>query len=263
MFFDQRAARGLLAEGHGADLMAANNVLAHVPDIRAFAAGFKVLLKPAGVATFEFPHLAELLTQVQFDTIYHEHYSYLSLTFVARLMAEVGLQLFDVEPLPTHGGSLRVFACHPGAQTVTPAVAAVLDAEGALGMASARGYGSLAPQVARILADFRAFLGSARSAGKTVAGYGAAAKGNTFLNVAGIGPGDGIDFVVDRNPSKQGRLLPGSHIPVLAPEAIGDRRPDYLVILPWNIAPEIMRQEARIRDWGGRFVTAIPALRLA
>ncbi len=263
MFFDQRSAKGLLAEGHGADLMAANNVLAHVPDIRAFAAGFKVLLNPAGVATFEFPHLAELLAQVQFDTIYHEHYSYLSLTFVTRLMAEIGLQVFDVERLPTHGGSLRVFACHPGAQAVTPAVAAVLEAEAALEMTSARGYGSLAPKVDRILADFRAFLATARAEGKTVAGYGAAAKGNTFLNVAGIGPGDGIDFVVDRNPSKQGRLLPGSHIPVLAPEAIGDRRPDYLVILPWNIAPEIMRQEARIRDWGGRFVTAIPALRLA
>ncbi len=259
-FFHQASATRLRAEGHGADLMAANNVLAHVPDIRAFAAGFKALLKPQGVATFEFPHLARLLTQVQFDTIYHEHYSYLSLTFVRQLLEEVGLQVFDIERLPTHGGSLRVFTGHPGAHPVSASVAEVQAEEDALHLKATTGYTGMAAKVDRILADFRAFLASARAAGKIVAGYGAAAKGNTFLNVAGIGPQDGIAFVVDRNPSKQNTLLPGSHIPVLSPDEIVTRRPDYLVILPWNIAPEVMEQEARIRDWGGRFVTAIPDL---
>ena len=262
-FFHADTAATLRDQGHAADLMAANNVLAHVPDIRAFARGFQVLLKPQGVATFEFPHLARLLTQVQFDTIYHEHYSYLSLTFVRRLMDEVGLQVFDIDRLPTHGGSLRVYTCHPGAHPVTPAVAEVQAEEDALQMNAPTGYTGLAPKVARILADFRAFLAEAKAEGKTVAGYGAAAKGNTFLNVAGIGPQDGIAFVVDRNPSKQGTLLPGSHIPVLSPDAIADRRPDYLVILPWNIAPEVMGQQAQIRSWGGRFVTAIPTLQIS
>jgi 2-polyprenyl-3-methyl-5-hydroxy-6-metoxy-1,4-benzoquinol methylase len=261
-FFDQASATRLRAEGHGADLMAANNVLAHVPDIRAFAAGFKALLKPQGIATFEFPHLARLLTQVQFDTIYHEHYSYLSLTFVQRLLEEVGLQVFDIERLPTHGGSLRVFTGHPGAHPVSASVAEVQAEEYALHLNATTGYTGMAAKVDRILADFRAFLASARAASKIVAGYGAAAKGNTFLNVAGIGPQDGIAFVVDRNPSKQNTLLPGSHIPVLPPDEIVTRRPDYLVILPWNIAPEVMEQEARIRDWGGRFVTAIPDLNI-
>ncbi len=261
-FFHEASATRLRDEGHGADLMAANNVLAHVPDIRAFAAGFKALLKPQGVATFEFPHLARLLTQVQFDTIYHEHYSYLSLIFVQRLMQEVGLQVFDVETLPTHGGSLRVFACHPGAHPVTPAVARVLAEEIALQMNQAGGYTGMAARVGRILTDFRAFLARVKAEGKSVAGYGAAAKGNTFLNVAAIGPQGGIDFVVDRNPSKQGTLLPGSHIPVLDPDEIASRRPDYLVILPWNIAPEVMEQQAQIRGWGGQFVTAIPDLQI-
>jgi 2-polyprenyl-3-methyl-5-hydroxy-6-metoxy-1,4-benzoquinol methylase len=261
-FFHQASATRLRAEGNGADLMAANNVLAHVPDIRAFAAGFKALLKPQGIATFEFPHLARLLTQVQFDTIYHEHYSYLSLTFVQRLLEEVGLQVFDIERLPTHGGSLRVFTGHPGAHPVSASVAEVQAEEDALHLNATTGYTGMAAKVDRILADFRAFLASARAAGKIVAGYGAAAKGNTFLNVAGIGPQDGIAFVVDRNPSKQNTLLPGSHIAVLSPDEIVTRRPDYLVILPWNIAPEVMEQEARIRDWGGRFVTAIPDLNI-
>jgi 2-polyprenyl-3-methyl-5-hydroxy-6-metoxy-1,4-benzoquinol methylase len=261
-FFHATSAARLRAEGHAADLMAANNVLAHVPDIRAFAAGFQVLLKPQGVATFEFPHLARLLTQVQFDTIYHEHYSYLSLTFVRRLMQEVGLQVFDIERLPTHGGSLRVFTCHPGAHPVAASVAEVQAEEDALQLNAAAGYTGMAAKVDRILADFRAFLAAAKAAGKTVAGYGAAAKGNTFFNVAGIGRQDGIAFVVDRNPSKQNTLLPGSHIPVLPPHEIAARRPDYLVILPWNIAPEVMAQEARIREWGGQFVTAIPELKI-
>lgn len=261
-FFDATSAALLRDEGHAADLMVANNVLAHVPDIRAFAAGFKVLLKPHGVATFEFPHLGRLLAQVQFDTIYHEHYSYLSLTFVRRLMHEVGLQVFDIERLPTHGGSLRVFACHPGTHPVSASVAEVQADEDAQQLNAAAGYTGMAAKVDRILTDFRAFLRTAEAAGKTVIAYGAAAKGNTFLNVAQIGHEDGIDCVVDRNPSKQNTLLPGSHIPVLSPEQIALRRPDYLVILPWNIAPEVMEQEAQIRDWGGHFVTAIPKLEI-
>lgn len=261
-FFHAESAARLRGEGHAADLMAANNVLAHVPDIRAFARGFQVLLKPQGVATFEFPHLARLLAEVQFDTIYHEHYSYLSLTFVRRLLAEVGLQVFDVERLPTHGGSLRVFAGHPGAHPVTAQVTAVQAEEDALQMNRAEGYSGMSATVDRIVADFRDFLARARAEGKTVAGYGAAAKGNTFLNVAGIRRDDGIAFVVDRNPSKQGTLLPGSHIPVLSPDAITEHRPDYLVILPWNIAPEVMDQQAHIRSWGGRFVTAVPGLQI-
>jgi len=261
-FFDKRSAHALHDEGNAADLMTANNVLAHVPDIRAFAEGFKILLKPQGVATFEFPHLARLLTQVQFDTIYHEHYSYLSLTFVRRLMNEVGLEVFDIDSLPTHGGSLRIYTGHPGVHPVSPSVAEVQAQEDALHMNAAAGYIGVAPKVDRILVDFRSFLAVAARDGKSVAGYGAAAKGNTFLNVAGIGPHDGISFVVDRNPSKQDTLLPGSHIPVLSPDQIAARRPDYLVILPWNISVEVMEQQAQIRTWGGRFVIAIPTLQI-
>lgn len=261
IFFHEETAQALKNEGFGADLMAANNVLAHVPDIRSFASGFKVLLNPKGAATFEFPHLARLLSQVQFDTIYHEHYSYLSLTFVSRLMDEVGLQVFDVERLPTHGGSLRVFVCHPGAHPQTAAVAEVLSEERSMAMDRVDGYTGMSGKVDRILRDFRDFLTSAKAEGKTVAGYGAAAKGNTFLNVAGAGPDD-LLFVADKNPSKQGRLLPGSHIPVVDPSMIRERRPDYLIILPWNIAPEVMAQEAGLREWGGKFVTAIPDLQI-
>jgi len=260
-FFDATSAARLKAEGHGADLMAANNVLAHVPDIRSFVAGFRTLVKPQGVATFEFPHLARLIEQVQFDTIYHEHYSYLSFTFVSRLMAEAGLEVFDIERLPTHGGSLRVFVGHPCAHAVTDLVAAVRAEEHAMAIDRPEGYAGLAARVAAVVAGFKDFLTEAKAVGKTVAGYGAAAKGNTFLNVAGLGAAD-IGFVVDRNPQKQGCLLPGSHIPVLSPDAIAERRPDYLVILPWNIAAEVMEQQAGIRAWGGKFVTAVPELRI-
>ena len=251
----------LESEGFVADLMAANNVLAHVPEIEAFARGFKVLLKPRGVATFEFPHLASLLDLVQFDTIYHEHYSYLSLTFLGRLMADVGLEVFDIEKLLTHGGSLRVYVGHKGAHTVCESVAGVQAEEDARNMNQSGGYADMAAAVDRIVAEFCDFLSQAKAQGKTVAGYGAAAKGNTFLNVAGVDATD-VAFVVDRNPSKQNMLLPGSHIPVLSPDEISAQRPDYLVILPWNIASEVMIQQAHIREWGGQFVTAIPALRI-
>lgn len=261
VFFGESAARSLRAEGIAADLIAANNVLAHVPDIRDFIAGFKVLLAPLGVATFEFPHLANLLEKAQFDTIYHEHYSYLSLIFVERLMRELGLEVFDVETLNTHGGSLRVFVGYPGAHAAGPGLAATRARETIAGMDKPSGYAGLAGHVRRIIGDFRTFLETAKAQGKTVAGYGAAAKGNTFLNVAGAGPED-LAFVVDRNPEKQGSLLPGSRIPVLDIEAIARRRPDYLLILPWNLAEEVIEQQAQIRSWGGRFVTAIPQMKV-
>jgi len=259
MFFDEETAARLQIEGHGADLMVANNVLAHVPDIRRFVAGFQVLLKLGGVATFEFPHLARLLDQVQFDTIYHEHYSYLSFTFVERLMRDAGLAVFDVSRLPTHGGSLRLFVCHAGTQAETQAVVDLRAEEISKGMDTADGYVGMADKIARIVGDFRTFLKRCKSENKMVAGYGAAAKGNTFLNFAGITVAD-IPFVTDRNPEKQGTLLPGSHIPVLSPSEIARQRPDYLVILPWNIAEEVMQEQKSIRDWGGKFVTAIPEL---
>ena len=261
LFFNEDTAMQLESEGFVADLMAANNVLAHVPEIKDFARGFKVLLKPRGVATFEFPHLASLLDLVQFDTIYHEHYSYLSLTFLGRLMADVGLEVFDIEKLLTHGGSLRVYVGHKGAHTVCESVAGVQAEEDARNMNQSGGYADMAAAVDRIVAEFCDFLSQAKAQGKTVAGYGAAAKGNTFLNVAGVDATD-VAFVVDRNPSKQNMLLPGSHIPVLSPDEISAQRPDYLVILPWNIASEVMIQQAHIREWGGQFVTAIPALRI-
>ena len=260
-FFGEQTARAVLAESGGADLMAANNVLAHVPDIRDFATGFAVLLKPRGVVTFEFPHLANLIRLGQFDTIYHEHYSYLSLVFVERLLREVGLEVFDVEVLPTHGGSLRVFAGHPGAHAAGAGLAAVRADEAALGLATPAPYEAFQTTVTRLVDGLRDFLARAKAEGRTVAAYGAPAKGNTFLNVAGIGAGD-IAFTVDRNPEKQDTLLPGSHIPVLAPDHIAQARPDYLLILPWNLAEEIAAQQAGIREWGGRFVTAVPELRV-
>ena len=239
--------------------MVANNVLAHVPDISDFAKGFRILLAPNGVATFEFPHLANLIEFVQFDTIYHEHYSYLSLTFVETLMASAGLQVFDVETLTTHGGSLRVFVGHPGVHAEGEGLAAVRAREAAMHLASPAGYAGLGSRVAGVTGALRQFLDDARAQGKQVAGYGAAAKGNTFLNVAGIGAAS-IGFVVDRNPEKQNRLLPGSHIPVLGVEALAAARPGYVLILPWNLADEIMREQAGIAAWGGRFVQALPRL---
>ena len=261
-FFGRALGRALAAEGRRADLIAANNVLAHVPDIRDFAAGFAEWLAPQGVITFEFPHLLNLLARVQFDTIYHEHYSYLSLLFVERLLAAVGLRAFDVERLPTHGGSLRVFACHRSAgHNEGAGLGEVRAAEADAGLDGDSAYAAFAPRVGAVCEGFRAFLDRAAAEGGSVAGYGAAAKGNTFLNVCGVGV-DRIGFVVDRNPEKQGRLLPGSHIPVLAPEALDQRRPAYVVILPWNIADEVAAEHARISAWGGRFVTAVPELRI-
>lgn len=261
-FFGEATARRLLGQGRGADLMAANNVLAHVPDIRDFVTGFKVLLKPDGVVTFEFPHVLNLIEQVQFDTIYHEHFSYLSLVAVDKVLAACGLAAFDVDELPTHGGSLRLFAGHQGAaRTASAALEDVRRRERAARLDSLDGYAGYAARVEAVKRSFAAFLDRARREGKRVAAYGAAAKGNTFLNVCGVTPND-VVAVFDRSAAKQGRLTPGTHIPILAPSEVAQVRPDYVVILPWNLADEIRAQLAGIQDWGGRCVVAVPETRV-
>lgn len=260
-FFGVALAERLVAEGRSADLTAANNVLAHVPDINDFARGFAVLLKPDGVSTFEFPHLMRLLAETQFDTVYHEHYSYLSLTAVERVFRENGLAIFDAEEIPTHGGSLRVFAqrADTGSRPVTERPAAVKAAEEAAGMLTPAPYLALQTRAERIADDFVAFLIQAKAEGKSVAGYGAAAKGNTLINFAGVRP-HLLPWVVDRNPNKAGKYLPGMRIPIVTEDRIRDEKPDYIVILPWNITDEVTQQLAYIREWGGRFVRAVPRL---
>lgn len=263
-FFGRDLAARLHAEGKSADLMAANNVLAHVPDINDFVAGFATLLKPNGVATFEFPSLVNLVAGCQFDTIYHEHFSYLSLTAVDRVFAANGLKIFDVEHLPTHGGSLRVIAQR--ADTGTRPQSAHLDAarknEAMLGVASAAFYEGFQARTNTVKDDFLAFLLDAKRKGHTVAGYGAAAKGNTLLNYAGV-RGDLVQFVVDRNPAKMGRFLPGSRIPIVGEDEIRKQRPDYIVIFPWNLKQEVMTQLAYTRQWDAQLVTAVPALEVS
>lgn len=260
-FFNRETARTLVAEDRAADLTVANNVLAHVPDINGFLGGFATVLKPGGVAVFEFPHLLSLFEHAQFDTIYHEHYFYLSLVAVERAFARVGLRAFDVEKLSTHGGSLRLYACREEAvHRQTPALAALREEEKAAGLHAPEGYGGLTERAEAIRAGFRAWLGYARAQGRKIAAYGAAAKGNTFLNYCGV-TCEEIAFVVDRNPAKQGKLLPGSHVPVKGPEALRASMPDAVVILPWNLADEIAAEHAYIADWGGKFVVATPTLR--
>lgn len=262
-FFGVRLARELVAHGKQADLMVANNVLAHVPDINDFVAGFAVLLNPQGVATFEFPHLLTLIAENQFDTIYHEHFSYLSLSVVNRIFAANGLTVFDVEEHPTHGGSLRVFAqCDDtGRQPVTRHVSDLLAREAAFGVRTASFYEGFQQRVDRIKLDFLAFLVDARRSGTKVAAYGAAAKGNTLLNYTGVRP-DLLPYVVDRNPAKQGKYLPGSRIPIVDEEYVRRDHPDRVVILPWNLREEVVEQLAYIREWGGECVTAVPELRI-
>ncbi|HEX7005746.1 MAG TPA: class I SAM-dependent methyltransferase [Alphaproteobacteria bacterium] len=261
-FFGVDAARGLAAQGHQADLLIGNNVLAHVPNLNDFVAGLKIALKPAGVLTLEFPHLLRLLAETQFDTIYHEHFSYFSLMTVKRILAHHGLKVFDVEELPTHGGSLRVFACHDdAAHALSSSVAAVVAAEREAGLDrldTYRNFGAAARTTRRMLLDF---LGGARLSGRSVVGYGAPAKGNTLLNYCGIGT-DLIAYTVDRSPHKQGKFLPGTHIPIYHPDRIRATKPDFVLILPWNLRREIMEQMAHIRDWGGRFVVPIPHVRV-
>jgi 2-polyprenyl-3-methyl-5-hydroxy-6-metoxy-1,4-benzoquinol methylase len=264
VFFGQATAEALVAEGWAADLMAANNVLAHVPDINDFLRGFATLLKPSGVATFEFPQLLSLIAGQQFDTLYHEHYSYLSLTAVQTLCERNGLQVFDVQALSTHGGSLRVFVqrsslAQPGERAVQPAVAQQLQAELDAGVKTPQFYAALAPAAERIKHQLLGFLLKAKAEGKRVVGYGAAAKGNTLLNYAGVKP-DLLAWVADANPHKQGKFLPGSRIPVVSTERIAIERPDYVLVLPWNLLKEISEQQNQVHSWGGRFVIAVPEL---
>jgi hypothetical protein len=263
-FFGTALAARLVAAGRRADLTAANNVLAHVPDINDFTAGFATLLAPAGVATFEFPHLLRLLADTQFDTIYHEHFSYLSLTAVARIFAANGLSVCDVEELPTHGGSLRVFAqrADTGSRPVHVNVARMLARERQAGLESRAAYEGFQRRAELVKHEFLEFLLEARRSGKTVAAYGAAAKGNTLLNFAGVRP-ELIACVADRNPAKQGKRLPGSRIPIVDERHLKALRPDYVVILPWNIRAEVEAQLADLRRQGTRFVTAIPRLQVA
>ncbi|MDZ4787676.1 MAG: class I SAM-dependent methyltransferase [Blastochloris sp.] len=260
-FFGVALATDLAAKGWQADLMTANNVLAHVPDINDFAAGFSILLKPTGVATFEFPHLMNLIEGNQFDTIYHEHFSYLSLTAVQRIFAANGLAVFDVEEHPTHGGSLRVFAqrAETGTHVQTDRLAELLNREEASGMRTAAYYSGFQAKAEKVKNDFLAFLIDAKRQNKKVAAYGAAAKGNTLMNYAGI-RSDLISFVVDRNPAKQGKFMPGSRIPIVDETHLHEFKPDYVVILPWNLKNEIMQQLDYVRSWNGEFVTAIPTL---
>jgi SAM-dependent methyltransferase len=263
-FFGVALAEKLATEGRRADLMAANNVLAHVPDINDFVAGFARLLKDDGVATFEFPHLLNLVQLNQFDTIYHEHFSYLSLVAVKRIFEANGLTVFDVEELPTHGGSLRVFAqrTQTGRRPVASAVARVLAVEHAAGMTQPAFYSGFQAKAEKVKNDLVAFLIDARRNGRTVAAYGAAAKGNTLLNFAGI-RGDLISYVVDRNPAKQDMFMPGSRIPIVDVSRLQAEPPDYLVILPWNLREEVVAQLQPLHAGGTRFVTAVPALEIA
>jgi len=262
-FFGVELAIRLAADGKQADLMAANNVLAHVPDINDFAKGFSILLKPHGVATFEFPHLINLIKEAQFDTIYHEHFSYLSLNTVNTIFAANGLSAFDVEEHPTHGGSLRVFAqrAETGQHPRTDRLRDLMDKEFRAGMNSKVFYADLQAKAEKVKDDFLAFLIGARRSGKKVAAYGAAAKGNTLLNFAGVRP-DLLSFVADKNPAKQGKFMPGSRIPIVDEGHLRKEKPDHIVILPWNLRNEVTNQLDYIREWGGKFVTAVPGLRI-
>jgi len=260
-FFGVELARRLVAEGRQADLIAGNNVYAHVPDINDFTAGLKAVLKPGGTITLEFPHLMQLIAQSQFDTVYHEHFSYLSLQTVARIFENAGLRVFDVEHLPTHGGSLRVYGCHADdTRAVAPAVAAVLDAERDFGLQSIDTYTAFQAKADAVKDGLLSFLIEHKRAGRRVAAYGAAAKGVTLLNYAGVKP-DLLPYVCDAAPSKQGKFLPGSHVPIVTPEALRADRPDIVLILPWNIADEVVRQHGYIAEWGGRFAVAVPGVR--
>ena len=259
-FFGRRLAEDRLSGK--ADLIVGNNVLAHVPDINDFAAGLKAALNPGGVISLEFPHLLRLIEQAQFDTIYHEHFSYLSLGTTERILKAAGLELVDVEQLPTHGGSLRVFAAHAGdgAKVRSERVDSLIAEEERAGLRDRAIYESFQPRIDAIRDSFLAFLREQHAAGAKVAGYGAAAKGNTLLNYCGIEGTELIAFVADISPHKQGRFLPGSRIPVVPPERIDEEKPDFIVIFPWNLVDEVTAQLAHARAWGARFVTAIPEL---
>jgi 2-polyprenyl-3-methyl-5-hydroxy-6-metoxy-1,4-benzoquinol methylase len=263
VFLGVETAKEIAGRGHQADLLIGNNVLAHVPDINDFIGGLKILLKPNGVLTMEFPHLLQLMRHNEFDTIYHEHFSYLSFMTVEIMFAHHGLTLFDVEELPTHGGSLRIFARHSESNSpaVTERVTAMKKKEIEFGLNRIETYENFGEQVKATKRKLLHLLVDLKDAGQRLAGYGSPAKGNTLLNYCGIRT-DFIDYVVDRNPKKQGLFTPGAHIPIFAPEKIIETKPDYVLILPWNIKEEIMEQMKRVRDWGGKFVVPIPEPRI-
>ncbi|HXQ28118.1 MAG TPA: class I SAM-dependent methyltransferase [Gemmatimonadales bacterium] len=263
-FFGRGAARDLVAEGRRADLLLGNNVLAQVPDVNDFVAGLQLLLAPGGVVTIEFPHLMRLVEENQFDTIYHEHFSYFSLLSVSRIFDAHGLRVYDVEELKTHGGSLRIYACHAEnhRRQTSAALADLRAREMAAGVDTLAYYTPFEARARETKRKFLTLLIAAKDASKRVVGYGAPGKGNTLLNYCGI-RSDFLDYTVDRNPYKHGRFLPGTHIPIYAPERIRETRPDYVVILPWNLEREIMSQLAYIREWGGQFIVPIPVPRIA
>jgi len=261
-FFGERLAEQLAADGKQADLIAGNNVYAHVPDINDFTRGLKVVLKPGGIITLEFPHVLQLLEHTQFDTVYHEHFSYLSLYTVQRIFKTAGLRVWDVEELPTHGGSLRIYGCHvEDGRPDRPAVGALLAEEARRGLQTLITYDGFQAKVDRIKDDFLIFLLEKKRAGKKVAAYGAAAKGNTLLNYAGV-KSDLIPFVCDAATAKQDKFLPGSHIPIQPPKMLTEQHPDYLLILPWNIASEVKQVNSQLAELGTKFVTAVPKLEI-
>lgn len=262
-FFGTQTAKRLAEDGRGADLLIGNNVLAHVPDLNDFVEGMKTILNTGGIITMEFPHLMRLVEENQFDTIYHEHFSYFSFLTVTSIFASHGLVIFDVEELPTHGGSLRVYARHSEdtSRPVGKRVADMLERERLAGFTDLGYYLSFGKRVEETKRNILSFMIGAKNDGKSIAGYGAPAKGNTLLNYCGIRT-DFIDYTVDRSPHKQGRFLPGTHIPVYSPEKLKETRPDYVVILPWNLKEEIMEQMSHIREWGGQFVVFIPEVKV-
>jgi SAM-dependent methyltransferase len=261
-FFGSVLAAELKVQGKSADLVVGNNVLAHVPSLNDFVRGLKILLNPHGIITMEFPHLLKLMRENEFDTIYHEHYSYFSLYTVEQVFARQGLKLFDVEQLPTHGGSLRIYGAHAedASKALTGKVTQLREEEIQSGMADLKTYLGFSEQVKRTKRKLLEFLIHAKGAGKTIVAYGAPAKGNTLLNYCGVGT-DFIDYAVDRSPYKQGRFLPGTRIPVFHPDRIRDTRPDYVLVLPWNIKEEVMAQMTHIREWNAKFVIPIPEVR--
>jgi SAM-dependent methyltransferase len=262
-FFDEQSGKQLAADGKQADLIVGNNVYAHVPDINDFTRGLKAALKPGGTITLEFPHLMRLIENTQFDTVYHEHFSYLSLYAVERIFKVAGLRVWDVEELPTHGGSLRIYGCHAeDGRPTSSAVSALLAEEARRGLQLLAIYRDFQARADRVKDDLLLFLLEQKRARRKVAAYGAAAKGNTLLNYAGIKP-DLLPFVCDAAGAKQGKFMPGSHIPILPPAVLAERRPDYLLILPWNIAAEIKQQNVRLAELGTKFVTAVPKLETA
>ena len=259
-FFGEALGQQLTAKGQQADLIAGNNVYAHVPDINDFTRGLKAALKPGGTITLEFPHLMRLIEQAQFDTVYHEHFSYLSLQTVSRIFSAAGLRVWNVEELPTHGGSLRVYGCHQDdPRSMQAVVTSVLKAEVQHGLQDLNTYLKFQPRADKIKDDLLSFLIEQKQLGKKVVAYGAAAKGNTLLNYAGVKP-DLVEFVCDAAQAKQGKFMPGSHIPILHPSEMLNRAFDYVLILPWNIAPEVVQQNAALKTKGLRFVTAVPEL---